>query len=155
MRWRGVFLRCALLGALALIALPGDTRSWAKEPEHNSALWIAADRVVGFAPFKVYIYGKIQGPQPEEIKLCRSEVAPIAEESSAGVGGARSRNREPRASSGRLPECSKGKLTPSSEGFVFSHDLRFSHPGAYHLRLTVIDAAGKRTVSNTVRVNAF
>ncbi len=157
---RGELVRKLVSAAvLALAVLPATGPTLAKGPrEKGPGLRIVADRVVGFVPFTVYVYGKISGPAPERIRLCRSEVTSIAESSSSpalerGRGRHAIRNPEP---SGDWPAvCGQGKVVRTKDGFDFTHDLRFDRPGTYRLHLMMSDADGKRTISNTVRVSAF
>ncbi|HKN48355.1 MAG TPA: hypothetical protein VJ144_10330, partial [Candidatus Polarisedimenticolia bacterium] len=66
----------ALLGAALLACLAGGRLAWARSARHSTTgLWIVADRIVGFVPFTVSIYGRVLGAVPGQIELCRSETA--------------------------------------------------------------------------------
>ena len=178
MNRRGWVGSLIVAGGLALAALPAGRPGLAGEPKAGEpradapGLWIAADRVVGFVPFTVYVYGKVRGPEPSRIELCRSEIAWIAESSSVRmVEPGRAGGRDPGdpgdrdstrtaarvagPAGGRGAECGAGKMKRSPDGYDFTHDLRFDRPGTYQVRLMMIGAGGRRTVSNTVRVSAF
>jgi hypothetical protein len=119
-------------------------------------LWIVADRIVGFVPFTVSLYGKLLGVEPGRMEVCRSEVASLTEPT-------RSRSEE----NGRLepplrhdplreePPCAPGKVVRAPDGYDYAHDIRFDRPGTYQVRLRMLDRAGKRILSNPVLVNAF
>lgn len=120
----------------------------------SPALWIAADRIVGFVPFTVYVYGKVVGAAAGHLELCRSETAWIAESANARrveEGSPRTGFPQPP----RGPQCDAGRVTPTPDGIDYSHDLRFDRPGTYQIRLVMIDDEGERVVSNAVRVRAF
>ena len=157
---RGELVRKLLAaGALALAVLPATAPALARGPRvKGPGLRIVADRVVGFVPFTVYVYGKISGPAPERIRLCRSEVASITESSSSSArarGRGRNAIRNSERSGDRPAVCGQGKVVRTKDGFDFTHDLRFDRPGTYRLHLMMSDADGRRTISNTVRVSAF
>jgi hypothetical protein len=152
-RVRGVMLAVALL----LGSLPGAGFSWARESLAGSlGLWISADRIVGFVPFTVYVYGRMRGAEQGDLEFCRSEVAWITDSSRAlsGAGG------QPLPAVmgqqiGDEPPCSKGQLVRTPDGYQYKHDMHFDRPGIYHVRLMLVDTEGHRRMSNTLRVSAF
>jgi hypothetical protein len=156
-RRQGKTLRSMVIGyALAAILL-WDGSAWAKGRSAGPTLWIAADRIVGFVPFTVYLYGKIQGTDPRLIELCRSEAPRLTD--SPGPRPSRDELAAPMdAMSSPVavgPSCASGKVVRTPAGYDYSHDLRFDRPGTYHVRLSVIDGGGHRAVSNIVQVNAL
>ena len=150
-------LSALVIGGLLLAAAPVGGPVWAKASKTAApGLWIAADRIVGFVPFTIYVYGKVIGAEPAQIELCRSEVAWIAESASTRIveGGSAS----PRGANGgvsQLPGCASGKALRTPDGYDFSQDMSFDKPGVYYVRLIMVDAEGNRRVSNSVRVSAF
>ncbi len=152
-RVRGVVLAVGLL----MGSLPAGGLSWARKPVTGGpGLWISADRIVGFVPFTVYIYGKMRDAERGDLELCRSEVAWITDSSgaSAGVGGQASP-----ASMGQQigdqPACSKGETVNTPDGYQYRHDMQFDRPGIFHVRLMMVDPGGHRRMSNTLRISAF
>ena len=143
----------ALGGLFVLLPVLGPDPIRAAKPA-TPGLWIAADRIVGFVPFTVYVYGKVTGTGAGQLELCRSNAAWIAESANARrVEGSSPRSAAPAAPPG--PQCASGRLNPTPEGYDYSHDLRFDRPGTYQLRLVMVDGEGERMVSNSVRVRAF
>jgi len=142
----------------------GGGPAWSKgsrAKDGASALWIAADRVVGFVPLTVTLYGKVPGSaEPGRLELCR-DVA--MQPDFAGPGsragaedpmmGRTERNTAPTAPS--EPVCSTGTLVRTQDGFDYRHEMRYDRPGTYRVRLSMVDAAGHRVISNTVQVNAL
>ena len=144
------------VGTMLILSIPGAVPAWARGPRQWSpGLWIVADRIVGFVPFTVSVYGRVLGSEPGQLELCRSEVAWIAESSSARVSGQRSGAADPGHQDEGDDPCSSGHVVRTPDGYDYSHDMRFERPGVYHVQLTMIDAAGRRRTSNTVQVNAF
>lgn len=156
MGWRmpvGVIVAAMVLGSGP--AWPKGSRTRDGAP----ALWIAADRVVGFVPFTVTLYGKVPGTvEPGGLELCREAVMPA--DLAASRGGAEdpmaaraARNNPP----AMPPEtvCSAGTLVRTQDGFDYTHEIRFDRPGTYRVRLSMVDATGHRAISNTVQVNAL
>jgi hypothetical protein len=150
--WKSL-LCCAVAASLAL---PSGT-SWARDtaPEKGGrALFIAADRVNGFVPFSVTVYGFVNGAEPGSIALCRAKIEAMSEPASQrgdvwGWAGEEGKARPDPSG------CVPGRLVTSKGGFAYENDLRFDRPGIYHVQLLVIDAEGHRRTSNTVRVSAF
>ena len=150
------------VGVIVAAMILGSGPAWPKgsRPKDGApALWIAADRVVGFVPFTVTLYGKVLGSlEPGRLELCR-DVAIQADIASTRGGvedpmAARAdRNSAPSAPS--EPVCSTGTLARTRDGFDYTHEMRFDRPGAYHVRLSMVDASGHRVISNSVQVNAF
>jgi len=149
-------MRILFWSVAACVALLGG-EAWARSAAASKgerALFIAADRVNGFVPFSVTVYGFVSDSEPGSIALCRSKVEtmsePVARRGDAwGWAGDESRGRpDPSA-------CAPGRLVPSKGGFAYENDLRFDRPGVYHVQLMMIDAQGQRRTSNTVRVSAF
>ncbi len=144
-----------LLICLCLAATTALEPVWAKEARQKSpGLWIAADRIVGFVPFTVYVYGKVAGAEPGQLELCRTEAAWIAESANARrveIAPRRGSSLEGRSG----PDCEAGALNRTPAGYDYAHDMRFDRPGTYQIRLVMVDAGGTRTVSNVVHVRAF
>jgi len=141
-----------------LTSTTGSPRAAARGREAEGVsptLLIAADRITGFVPFTVTVYGRIRGVEPGSIELCRSRIMPLftslADRGAPG-GPAETEGPPERAAAGA---CVSGRAVPSTGGFAYERDLRFDEPGLYHLRLTMVDDAGRRLISNTVRVSAF
>lgn len=157
-RFWGELWRAIQVVGLCLVLLPalGAEPIEAAKPA-TPGLWIAADRIVGFVPFTVYVYGKVVGDGAGHLELCRSNAAWIAESANARrVEGASPRPAAPIAPSAPPgPQCAAGHLNPTPDGFDYSHDLRFDSPGTYQLRLVMVGRDGGRMVSNSVRVRAF
>src|SRR5258705_1620631 len=65
--------------AAAIVMAAGPTWSkGARQRDGTPALWIAADRVSGFAPVTVTLYGKVAGTaEPGRIELCRDVANPV------------------------------------------------------------------------------
>lgn len=149
---RGSMLIGCALAAVVLV----HGAAWARSKIAGPTLWIAADRIVGFVPFTVYLYGKIQGTEPSLIELCRSEAPRLTDSRSDRMS--RDELLFPDPTPGLVagsPPCATGKVVRTPAGYDYSHDLRFERPGIYHVRLSVVDRVGHRTVSNTVQVNAL
>ena len=159
----------ATVAALLLAIVFGGGSAWAKarkSPGPGPVLWIVADRIVGFVPFSVSLYGKIVGAEPDHVELCRSQVRPLGEtpmtagHDGRGMGSA-GRGADAMAGPARPepvavgPACESGNLSRTTEGFDYAHDLRFDRPGTYQVRLQMVDTHGKRTLSNPVQVNAY
>src|SRR5688572_14288237 len=79
----------AILVLAAFFAAGGN--GWAKGPKKPAGpmLWIAADRIVGFAPLTVFLYGKLLGTEPGKMELCRSQIERLADPSERGHEGGR------------------------------------------------------------------
>lgn len=152
--WGGLWRAMQVLGlCLVVISACGGDQVRAAKPA-APGLWIAADRIVGFVPFTVYVYGKVVGTGADHLELCRSDAAWIAESASARrVEEASPRPGGPAGPPG--PQCAPGKLNPTPDGYDYSHDLKFDRPGTYQIRLVMVDGDGERMVSNAVRVRAF
>ena len=152
---------CLFLALWGLTAAAPRAAARGREAEATApTLLIAADRITGFAPFTVTVYGQIRGVVPGSIELCSSRIVPMFN-SSADRGAAAERGATGPSDPDMPPEraaaggCVSGKAEPSAEGFAYERDLRFDQPGLYHLRLTMLDTTGRRLSSNTVRVSAF
>ena len=151
-----------LAGGVVAAMILSTGPAWAKGSRSKDgppALWIAADRVVGFVPFTVSLYGKVLGSaEPDRLELCR-ELA-MQTDVAGSRGGADDpmserpdRNTAPAAR--QDPVCATGTLVPTRDGFDYSHEMRFDRPGTYRVRLSMVDATGHRVMSNTVQVNAL
>lgn len=144
---------------LALVAaLLSNGSVWAKGPRGTGPmLWIVADRIVGFVPFTVYLYGKVTGAEPgKKMELCRQEIEWLTDTGSGGAG--RPGHTVPpsqRSIQTEDPPCASGKLVRTPDGYDYQHDMRFDKPGTYQVRLGMVDAQGHRVLSNTVQVRAF
>jgi hypothetical protein len=150
--WR-VAAVCLALGAASL----GDGTAWAKgRKPAGPMLWIVADRVVGFVPFTVYLYGKVVGTEPGKMELCRQEVESLTD--SSATGSSRPGHAAPsaqRPAPAGEPPCASGKVVRTPDGYDYQHDMRFEKPGVYQIRLNMVDAEGHRTHSNSIQVRAF
>ena len=120
-------------------------------------LWITADRVSGFAPLTVSLYGKIVGASPDQVELCHAAVAPLSEsvsgEGDRGIGHPAQSAQETPQAFGQT--CEPGTLKRTAEGYDYLHNLRFASPGTYQVRMRMVDEGGKRVLSNPVQVTAF
>jgi hypothetical protein len=160
----------SVAAAAVLVAVAcGEGPAWAKARRgtvSGPVLWIVADRITGFVPFTVSLYGKIVGAEPDQVELCRSPVRPLGESMGGafegrpeGVAGREPRpaaappSRSEPAATG--PLCESGSLARTTEGFDYAHEVRFDRPGTYQVRLRMVDTRGKRTLSNPVQVNAY
>ncbi len=143
------------VGSFLLLNLLAGGPALARGPRRSGpALWIVADRIVGFVPFTVYVYGRVRGAEPGQVELCRSEVAWLAESSSGRRADGRPTSDDPARDDEGAP-CAAGNMVRTPDGYDYGHDLRFDYPGIYHVQLTMIDASGRRITSNTLQVNAF
>jgi len=162
---RGIrWSRQAVVAGLALATLAGGAApAWSKgtrSRENASALWIAADRVIGFVPFTVSLYGRVNSPvEPGRLELCREAgMQPDFAGSRSGRGADEPslppshQNRNDLATE---PVCSPGTLVRTADGFDYKHEMRFDRPGSYRVRLSMVDQTGHRVISNTVQVNAL
>jgi hypothetical protein len=149
-------------GVVAAAVILGAGPAWSKgsRPKDGPpALWIAADRVVGFVPFTVSLYGKVLGNnEPTRLELCR-EMAVQTDVAGSRNGGddpmAERPDRNTAFASPQDTTCATGTLVRTREGFDYSHEMRFDRPGSYRVRLSMVDASGHRVMSNTVQVNAL
>jgi hypothetical protein len=153
------------LGIVAAAVILGSGPAWSKGSrakdgkDGTSALWIAADRVVGFVPFTVTLYGKVPGStEPSRLEMCRD--APLQVDPANPRAGAddpmMGRTERANPSAAPLePLCATGRLVRTQTGFDYTHEMRFDQPGSYRVRLNMVDAMGHHVISNTVQVNAF
>ena len=152
--WGGLWRAMKVLGlCLVLSSALGTDQLQATKPA-TPGLWIAADRIVGFVPFTVYVYGKVVGTEAGQLELCRSDAAWVAESANAR----RVEEASPRPGLPVDPpraQCAAGRLNPTPDGYNYSHDLHFDQPGTYQIRLVMVARDGGRMVSNAVRVRAF
>lgn len=155
-RWGMSAAGCLLL--IVLMSAPGVSRAGSRSRDPGPpapALLIAADRVSGFVPFTVTVYGRVRGVEPGSIELCRLRIPSLYEP----LDDLPASRPGPDADLGpELSEpaaCVSGRAVPSAGWLAYEHDLRFDQAGQYHVRLTMIDRAGRRLTSNTVRVSAF
>ncbi|MFQ5878413.1 MAG: hypothetical protein ACE5JH_12140 [Acidobacteriota bacterium] len=153
---RGI-VRAVVSGTLVLALLLSVTSTLAKRSRPaDRRLFIVADRVVGFVPFTVYVYGRIIDAEPARIELCRSEVASLVGESRGepsfrGPGD----GAEPARFAGPRTSCAPGRIEGTQEGYEYTHDMHFDRPGTYRLRLRMVDRDGRRVVSNAIQVRAL
>lgn len=160
---KGALSRSLLAGVVLATVLSGGGPALAKGPKNSGPVfYIVADRIVGFVPFTVLLYGKIRGTEPGAIELCRTEIAPLAdmaETRPAGVGlGPDHSPAGPGA--GRVvappaPACSSSRITKAPNGYDFAQDVRFDRAGTFQVRLTMVGKDGKRILSNPVQVKAL
>jgi hypothetical protein len=153
------------VGIVLSATILGNGTAWSKglrskeAKDGMSALWIAADRVVGFVPFTVTLYGKVPGStEPSRLELCRDVPmqADFANPRSGAEDPMTGRTERSNTTAALLePLCSKGDLVRTQDGFDYTHEMRFDRPGSYHVRLNMVDATGHKVISNTVQVNAF
>ncbi len=167
--WRTALSRAACVAATLAAALLADGSAWARAPRNaGPVLYIVADRIVGFVPFTVYLFGKVTGTEPGAIELCRSEVAlmaDLAETRSAGgfgVGGpagsgasAASAPGPARSTATPAATCSSGHLSKGPDGYDFAQEARFEKAGTFQVRLSMVDTSGRRVLSNPVQVKAL
>src|SRR5881628_1840267 len=111
MRKRGKTLSSMVIGYAVAAVVLFDGAAWARSKSAGPTLWIAADRIVGFVPFTVYLYGKIQGTEPGQIELCRSEAPRLTDSPSDRLSrdGLVFPEPGPGAEPGSAP-CDTGKL---------------------------------------------
>ncbi|HXH28254.1 MAG TPA: hypothetical protein VNL37_04370 [Candidatus Polarisedimenticolia bacterium] len=156
---RGRRIRIGLALAAILLSLPsGNAALWAKDGKRsNPSLWIVADRIVGFVPFTVYLYGKVSGVEPGRIEMCRTEVAWLTETSATRLGGSQATSLDARQTTDPAtePSCAPGRVARTPDGYDYAHAMRFDRPGTYQVRLRMIDGKRGTVVSNTLQVNAF
>ncbi|HEU4401421.1 MAG TPA: hypothetical protein VFT43_04895 [Candidatus Polarisedimenticolia bacterium] len=150
-------IKAAVLGVALLAGLLCDGAAWAKGPKRGGpGLWIVADRIVGFVPFTIYLYGKVLGTEPGQVELCRSEVAWVTDLSPRSISAGPSTPIDTRRTADlEPPACDAGDVVRTPDGYDYTHDMRFVRPGTYQVRLMMVDRTGHRMVSNTVQVNAF
>jgi hypothetical protein len=151
-----------LAGIILSATILGVGPSWSKgtrSKESLPALWIAADRVVGFVPFTVSLYGKVTGNiEPGRLELCRDlAIPPDLATARPGADDPVTARSERNGAPAGLPEpsCSTGTLMRTQDGFDYRQEMRFDRPGTYRVRLTMVDATGHRAISNAVQVNAL
>lgn len=149
--------RLIVAGLVLSAMLSFHWTAWAKQPRvAGPMLLISADRIVGFVPFTVSLYGKLLGLEPGLMEVCRSEVAFLMDQ--ARSPGPESGSLEPAPRRDALPQeppCQPGKVVRAPQGYDYAHDIRFDRPGTYQVRLRMLDKAGKRILSNPVQVNAL
>lgn len=151
-----------LVGVVVAATILGSGPAWSKgsrAKDSAPALWIAADRVVGFVPFTVSLYGKVLGSiEPGRLELCREAAMQADSSDSRGAGDDPTAARAERNGSPAAPPepvCSTGTLVRTPDGFDYVHEIRFDRPGTYRVRLSMVDATGRRVISNSVQVNAL
>ncbi|MEE9292018.1 MAG: hypothetical protein V3U83_03715 [Acidobacteriota bacterium] len=147
-------------GAIGLALLvSGGTVSSGERPsgeEDQGDLYIATDRVIGFVPLKVFVYGKIRSGTPARIELCRSEVLSALAETRHRSEQRRDTFRSIRSETGRAATtCAAARLVETPNGYDHAYEMRFDRPGTYQVRLMMTDRSGRRSMSNTVQVRAF
>ena len=155
-RWGPFAAGCLLL--TALLAAPVTSRAASRTRESGDlspVLLIAADRVTGFVPFTVTVYGRVRGVVPGSIELCRLRVPPVFESLAERSPSRSGPDAETRSGPAEPAACVSGRAIASAGWFTYEHDLRFDQAGQFHVRLTMVDSAGRRLTSNTVRVSAF
>ena len=156
--WSRLALGAGVIGTTLLGGAPAWSKGWSKGPRDGApALWIAADRVVGFVPFTVALYGKVRSAtEPARLELCREPAAQVDLADSQDTQDDRMQpaRREP---DNGPPEasCAAGTLVRTPDGYDYRHEMRFDRPGTYRVRLSMVDQSGHRVISNTVQVNAL
>lgn len=152
---KGSFRMAAACLALAA-GLFGAVPASAKGPRPaGPMLWIVADRIVGFVPFTVFLYGKVTGGEPGKMELCRQEVAWLTDTGAANPGRGVTLPPPQRSAQPDDPPCATGRIVRTPDGFDYQHDMRFEKPGTYQVRLSMVDAQGHRVLSNPIQVRAF
>ncbi|HZM69389.1 MAG TPA: hypothetical protein VFB95_03350 [Candidatus Cryosericum sp.] len=155
-RWGFAGAGCLLITVVLLSPVASRAASRARgSHEVGPALLIAADRVTGFVPFTVTVYGRIRGVEPESIELCRLRIPVLSEPAADHTGPRPGSESEARNEPNEPTACVSGRAIASAGWLAYEHDLRFDQAGQYHVRLTMVDSAGRRLTSNTVRVSAF
>jgi hypothetical protein len=152
-----------LAGVAVVAMIAGNGPAWSKgvrAKEATPAMWIAADRVVGFVPFTVSLYGKVLASvEPGRLELCREAAMQSDVAGSRGGGEDPMAERSERAGrpSAGLPDtiCTAVALVRTQDGFNYKQEMRFDRSGTYRVRLSMADATGHRAISNTVQVNAL
>ncbi len=156
--WSRLALGAGVIGTTLLGGVPAWSKGWSKGPRDGApALWIAADRVVGFVPFTVALYGKVRSAtEPGRLELCREPAAQadLADSQDALNDRAQPARREPDNGPAE-PSCAAGTLVRTPDGYDYRHEMRFDRPGTYRVRLSMVDQSGHRVISNTVQVNAL
>ena len=156
--WSRSVLVAGLMGAAFCGSAPAWSKGWSKGPkESEPALWIAADRVVGFVPFTVALYGKVRGAaELNRFELCRELAvqADLANSRNGEDDRMQPARHEPETGPAE-PSCAPGTLVRTPDGYDYQHEMRFDRPGTYRVRLSMVDQAGHRLISNTVQVNAL
>ena len=153
-------------GVVVAATILGGGTAWSKGSrakdvkEGVQAMWIAADRVVGFVPLTVTLYGKVPGTvEPSRLELCRDVATQTDFANPRGAAEDPMTSRSERSNNAPVgppePLCSTGKLVRTQDGFDYTHEMRFDRAGTYRVRLTMVDADGHRVISNTVQVNAL
>ena len=150
--WRGIAAGAALAAALLC-----NGSAWAKGPRSaGPMLWIVADRIVGFVPFTVFLYGKVTGAEPGKMELCRQEVEWLTDSGASSPG--RPGHTAPPSQRSAQPDdapCASGRIERTPDGYDYQHDMRFEKPGTYQVRLSMVDGQGQRVLSNPIQVRAF
>jgi len=155
-RWGLAAAGCLLLTVLLMGPATSRAASRARGPgDVGPALLIAADRLTGFVPFTVTVYGRVRGVVPGSIELCRLRVPPVFESLADRSSSRSGPDAEAWSGPAEPAACVSGRAVASAGWFTYEHDLRFDQAGQFHVRLTMVDSAGRRLTSNTVRVSAF
>ncbi len=147
--WKG----WAAVAAIGICLLAQGSAALGDEPVGGEELYIAANRVVGFVPLTVYVYGKIRSGTPERIELCRSEVRSFLADSRRPAEDRRADSR-PGVTS-QTDDCAPARIVPTPDGYDHAYEMRFNRPGTFQVRLMMLDRSGRRSMSNTVQVRAF
>ena len=156
--WSRSALVVGLIAATLRGSVPAWSKGWSKRPKDGApALWIAADRVVGFVPFTVALYGKVLGAsEPGRLELCRETAAQADLANPRNGEDERMQPARQETETGSAePTCATGTLVRTPEGYDYQHEMRFDRPGTYRVRLSMVDQTGHRVISNTVQVNAL
>ena len=160
MNGRGMAAFCILV---ALILTPGLFTSGAAARSHGvrsveetgPALLIAADRITGFVPFTVTVYGRVLGFEPDTVELCRWKVQPLLEPRGEADSKEERPGPETRSQGDGPGACVTGRPVPSPGGYAYEHEIRFDQSGSFQIRLAMVGGSGRRVTSNMVRVSAF
>jgi len=156
--WSRSTLVAGVVAATFCWNVPAWSKGWLKGPKDGApALWIAADRVVGFVPFTVALYGKVRSAvEPNRLELCRELAIQVdfANSRNGDEGGMQPARHEPDTGPAE-PSCAPGTLVRTPDGYDYKHEIRFDQPGTYRVRLSMVDQTGRRMISNTVQVNAL
>src|SRR5437867_4345576 len=110
--------RSVLAGGVVAAMILGMGPAWSKGSRAKDgppALWIAADRVVGFVPFTVSLYGKVLGTaEPARLELCREQAMQTDVGSSHGGGEDPMAERADRNTALALMGVSRGRVSATS-----------------------------------------
>src|SRR6266571_1030587 len=147
--WSRLALGAGVIGTTLLRGAPAWSKGWSKGPRDGApALWIAADRVVGFVPFTVALYGKVRSAtEPGRLELCREPAAQADLADSQDTQDDRMQPALFENDTGTTEaSCAAGTLVRTPDGYEYRHEMRFDRPGTYRVRLSMVDQSGHRVI---------